>query len=59
VALENGIAEGEKIIDAKIQNLGTKVNGWLVNLDIGNYGTDYPLRRIVIEEQGGKDEEEE
>ncbi len=45
--LENGIAEGEKIIDEKIQNLGMKVNGWLVNLDVGNYGTDYLLRAAV------------
>ena len=45
--LENGIAEGEKLIDAKIQNLGMKINGWLVNLDIGNYGTDYLLRAAV------------
>jgi hypothetical protein len=46
-ALENGITEGEKIIDARVQNLGTKVNGWLVNLDVGNYGTDYLLRAAV------------
>ena len=46
-ALENGIGEGEKIIDAKVQNLGMKVNGWLVNLDVGNYGTDYLLRAAV------------
>jgi hypothetical protein len=46
-ALENGIAEGEKIIDAKVQNLGMKINGWLVNLDAGNYGTDYLLRAAV------------
>ncbi|HYJ00936.1 MAG TPA: DUF1254 domain-containing protein [Nitrososphaeraceae archaeon] len=46
-ALENGIAEGEKLIDAKIQNLGMKVNGWFVNLDVGNYGTDYLLRAAV------------
>ena len=37
MALENGIAEGEKIIDTKVKNLGMKVNGWLVNLDVGNY----------------------
>ena len=24
-----------------------KVNGWLVNLDVGNYGTDYLLRAAV------------
>jgi hypothetical protein len=46
-ALENGIAEGEKIIDAQVQNLGMKVNGWLVNLDAGNYGTNYLLRAAV------------
>jgi hypothetical protein len=46
-ALENGIAEGEKIIDAQVQNLGMKVNGWLVNLDAGNYGTNYLLRAGV------------
>ena len=45
--LENGIAEGEKIIDAKIQNLGTKINGWSVNLDTGDFGTDYLLRAAV------------
>ena len=32
--LENGIAEGEKLIDAQVQNLGKNVNGWLVNLDV-------------------------
>ena len=46
-ALENGIIEGEKMIDARVQNLGMKVNGWLVNLDVGNYGTDYLLRAAV------------
>jgi hypothetical protein len=46
-ALENGIAEGEKIIDTQVQNLGMKVNGWLVNLDAGNYGTNYLLRAAV------------
>jgi hypothetical protein len=24
-----------------------KVNGWLVNLDVGNYGTNYLLRAAV------------
>lgn len=47
VALENGITEGEKLIDAKVQNIGMKVNGWLVNLDVGNFGTDYLLRAAV------------
>jgi hypothetical protein len=50
-ALENGIVEGEKLIDARIRELGASVNGWNIigmiingsNTDIkmGNYGTDY------------------
>ncbi len=46
-ALENGITEGEKLIDEQVQYIGEKVNGWLVNLDVGNYGTDYLLRAGV------------
>ena len=46
-ALENGITEGEKLIDKQVQNLGVNVNGWFVNLDIGNYGTEYLLRAGV------------
>lgn len=46
-ALEKGITEGEKLIDAQAQNIGTKVNGWLVNLDVGNFGTDYLIRAAV------------
>ena len=30
-ALQTGITEGQKLIDAKVANLGTNVNGWLVN----------------------------
>ncbi len=43
-ALEMGIAEGEKLIDAKVAHLGEVVNGWLVNAAPGIYGTDYLLR---------------
>jgi hypothetical protein len=53
-ALENGILEGEKLIDARIQVLGADINGWdisgmvvngsNVSNDIGNFGTDYLLR---------------
>jgi hypothetical protein len=56
-ALENGIVEGEKLIDARIPVLGADVNGWdisgmVVNgsnitNDIGNFGTDYLLRAAV------------
>lgn len=46
-ALQNGITEGEKLIDEKIQVLGNEINGWFVNLDIGDFGTDYLLRAAV------------
>jgi hypothetical protein len=46
-AMENGIVEGEKLIDEKVRNVGTIVNGWSVNLEIGDYGTDYLLRAAV------------
>jgi hypothetical protein len=56
-ALENGIAEGEKIINARLRVLGADVNGWdiigmVVNgsnitNDVGNFGTDYLLRAAV------------
>ena len=38
-ALETGIVEGQKLIAEKIQNLGNIVNGWSINLEIGDYGT--------------------
>jgi hypothetical protein len=46
-ALETGIIQGEKLMDAKMANVGTKSNGWLVNTDMGNYGSDYLLRAAV------------
>jgi hypothetical protein len=56
-ALENGIVEGEKLIDARIRVIGADVNGWditgmVVNgsnitNDVGNFGTDYLLRGAV------------
>lgn len=46
-ALENGIVEGEKLILEKVKNLGSTVNGWKINLDIGRYGTDYLLRAAI------------
>jgi hypothetical protein len=42
-ALQKGITEDEKLIDAKWSNAGTVVNGWFVNMKAGNYGTDYLL----------------
>ncbi len=46
-ALQTGITEGERLIDAKVANLGEKVNGWLVNAAPGVYGTDYLFRAAV------------
>ena len=43
-ALQTGIEQGEKLIDAKVNDLGTNVNGWIINLNTGNYGSDYLLR---------------
>src|SRR5215467_13116637 len=42
-ALQTGIREGEKLINVKIANIGTNVNGWQT-LSSGTYGLDYPLR---------------
>jgi hypothetical protein len=46
-ALQAGITEGEKLINAKITNIGTTVNGWLIQTGSGTYGTDYLLRAAV------------
>ena len=43
-ALQTGITEGQKMIDAKVANFGTNVNGWLVNADAGVFGTEYLFR---------------
>ena len=43
-ALETGVTEGQKLINTKIANIGTNVNGWLVQTNVGTYGTNYLLR---------------
>ena len=58
-ALENGITEGQKLIDSKVQVIGNKVNGWKVNLNYGNYGTDYLLRAAVTKSGGAAHNAEE
>jgi hypothetical protein len=45
-ALQTGITEGEKLIAAKVPNLGTEVNGWRVS-PAGLYGLDYLFRAAV------------
>jgi len=46
-ALQSGIAEGEKLINTKIANIGTPVNGWLLQTGSGTYGNDYLLRAAI------------
>lgn|SRR5918995_1240251 len=56
-ALKTGIAEGEKLIDAKVRVLGATINGWDVlgmikngsntTIEMGDFGTDYLLRAAV------------
>ena len=46
-ALQTGITEGQKMIDARVSNFGTMVNGWLVNTEAGAWGIDYLFRAAV------------
>lgn len=48
-ALQSGITEGQKTIDARVANLGTVVNGWLSAPQLGVYGTDYLFRAAVTQ----------
>ncbi len=46
-ALQKGVTEGEKLINANIASFGVNLNGWTTNLGVGSYGTDYLLRAAV------------
>jgi hypothetical protein len=48
-ALQTGITEGQKLIDSKVANIGTVVNGWLVNAQYGVFGTDYLFRAATAQ----------
>ena len=48
-ALQTGITEGQKMIDARVTNFGTVVNGWLVTAQAGVYGTDYLFRAAITQ----------
>ena len=50
-ALQTGISEGQKMIDTKVANIGTIVNGWLIPADTGIYGSDY-LNRAASAQLG-------
>jgi hypothetical protein len=45
--LKQAILEAERLIDEKVSNLGTMVNGWRVDYKIGTYGKDYLLRAAI------------
>ena len=43
-ALQTGITEGQKMIDARVAKFGTMVNGWLSAPQAGVFGGDYLFR---------------
>jgi hypothetical protein len=47
-ALQTGITEGQKMINARVANAGMNVNGWMYAIT-GLYGTDYLFRAAVTE----------
>jgi hypothetical protein len=47
--LQTGISEGQKMIDIKVANIGTIVNGWVINTGVGIYGSDYLLCAAVAQ----------
>jgi hypothetical protein len=48
-ALQTGITEGQKMIDAEVANAGTNINGWRYVIPTGDYGTDYLFRAAVTQ----------
>ncbi len=58
-ALEQAILQAERVIDQKVSNLGTMVNGWRVDYKIGSYGKDYLLRAAVAKAGLGANSPEE
>ncbi|HZD35843.1 MAG TPA: DUF1254 domain-containing protein [Nitrososphaeraceae archaeon] len=48
-ALHAGITEAQKMIDTKVANIGTVVNGWLYAPQAGVYGTDYLFRAAATQ----------
>lgn len=46
-AHQTGITKGEKMISAKVANIGDVVEGWSINAVVDIYGTDYLFRAAV------------
>lgn len=57
--LKQAVLEGERLIDQKVSSFGTKVNGWLVNYKLGNFGKDYLLRAATAKSGLGANTAEE
>jgi hypothetical protein len=43
-AINAGLVDGKKKLDAYKDKMGEKINGWMVTLDVGRYGTKYAYR---------------
>jgi hypothetical protein len=43
-AINAGFADGKKKLDDYKDKMGEKINGWMVTLDVGRYGTKYAYR---------------
>lgn len=48
-ALQTGVIEGQKMIDARVATLGEVVNGWLIPSGAGGFGTDYLFRAAMTQ----------
>ena len=57
--LKQAILEGDRLIDQKVLNRGTRVNGWTLDYKLGNYGKDYLLRAAVAKAGLGANTPEE
>ena len=57
--LKQAILEGQQLIDQKVSNLETTVNGWTVTYKAGNYGKDYLLRAAMAKARLAANTDEE
>ena len=48
-AVEQGAADGLKLMEARGGAIGKLVNGWQINTDLGVYGNDYFTRAVVAQ----------
>jgi len=48
-AVEEGAADGLKLMEARGDSIGKMVNGWQINTNLGVYGNDYFARAVVAQ----------